>query len=203
MQDDSYILSFTAAGVLRPESVLLTELYARLGDWDAVRSAAVSDNLLQARKAASATRVCRELVFRLQGLSKDELELLCVGNPKEQDQILWIAICRRYRLVAEFALEVLRERFLIFGPALQLEDFDAFYDRKADWAEELDRLASVTRKKLRQVLFRMLREVGLISEDGSIQPTLLSDRLRETVGRVRPGDLLYFPIFETDLARKT
>ena len=203
MQDDSYILSFTAAGVLRPESVLLAELYARLGDWDAVRSTAVTDNLLQARKAASATRVCRELVFRLQGLSEDELALLRDGNPQEQDQMLWIAICRRYRLVAEFALEVIRERFLIFGPPLQLEDFDAFYDRKADWAEELDRLAPVTRKKLRQVLFRMLREVGLISEDGSIQPTLLSDRLRETVGRVQPGDLLYFPIFETDLARKT
>ena len=62
MQDDSYILSFTAMGVLRPESVLLAEPYARLGNWDAVRSTAVTDNLLQARKAASATRVCRELV---------------------------------------------------------------------------------------------------------------------------------------------
>lgn len=203
MQNDSYILSFTAAGVLRTEAVLLAELYARVGDWKAVCSNALSDNLLQARKTASATRVCRELVFRLHGLSEGELALLRDGNPQEQDQILWVAICRRYRLVAEFALEVLRERFLSFGPPLQLEDFDAFYDRKADWAEELDQLAPVTRKKLRQVLFRMLREAGLISEDGSIQPTLLSDRVREAVGRESPADLLYFPVFEADLTRKS
>lgn len=203
MQGDGYILSFTAAGVLRTESVLLAELHARLGDWVEVRAAAVSENLLQARKAASATRVCRELVFRLQGLSQDELKLLRDGNPKEQDQILWIAICRRYRLVAEFALEVLRERFLSFGPPLQLEDFDVFYDRKADWAEELDQLAPVTRKKLRQVLFRMLREGGLILDDGSIQPTILSDRVRDAVGSERISDLLYFPVFEADVARRS
>jgi hypothetical protein len=202
MHEQDYILSFTAAGVLRAECVLLAELHARLGDWDAVRSTAVADNLLQARKAASATRVCRELVFRLQGLSDEELALLRQGNPNEQDQILWVAICRRYRLVAEFALEVLRERFLQFGPPLELSDFDAFYDRKADWAEELDQLASVTRAKLRQVLFRMLREAGLTSADGSIQPTLLSDRVRRVVGRERPADLLYFPVFEADLARR-
>lgn len=202
MHEQDYILSFTAAGVLRSECVLLAELHARLGDWDAVRSTAVADNLLQARKAASATRVCRELVFRLQGLSGDELVLLRQGNPNEQDQILWVAICRRYRLVAEFALEVLRERFLQFGPPLELSDFDAFYDRKADWVEELDQLAPVTRAKLRQVLFRMLREAGLTSADRSIQPTLLSDRVRRVVGRERPSDLLYFPVFEADLARR-
>ena len=141
---ESYVLSFTAASVLRTESVRLAELYVDLKDWDAVRERAVAGNLLQARKTASAIRVCRELAFRLQGLSADELELLRDGNAQEQDQLLWVAICRRYRLVAEFALEVVRERFLSFGGPLTLDDFDAFYDRKADWADELDIIAPVT-----------------------------------------------------------
>ena len=198
-----YRLSFTAAGVMRAESVHLAHWHQTLGDWDTVRTQAVAQNLLQARKTASATRISRELVLRLQGLADAELTLLRQGNPNEQDQILWVAICRRYRLVAEFALEVLRERFLHFGPPLELADFDTFYDRKADWAEELDQITPVTRKKLRQVLFRMLRETGLIGTDGSIQPTLLSDRVRTVVGRERPSDLLYFPVFEADLARRT
>ena len=67
MDNRDYILSFTAASVLRAESVRLACLHAELKDWDAVRERAVADNLLQARKTASAVRVCRELVFRLQG----------------------------------------------------------------------------------------------------------------------------------------
>ena len=201
-QTDSYILSFTAASVLRAESVRLVRLHSELKDWDAVRATAVADNLLQARKTASAVRVCRELVFRLQGLSPAELTLLREGTGPEQDQLLWIAICRRYRLVAEFALEVLRERFITLGAPLTLTDFDTFYNRKADWASELENLAPVTRKKLRQVLFRMLRETGLISDNGSIQPALLGERLCRVVGQTRPADLLYFPVFESDLARR-
>ena len=202
MRNDSYILSFTAAGVLRTESVLLAKLHGRLGDWEEVRAKAVSDNLLQARKSASAVRICRELVLRLQGLSPAELAVLREGTGPEQDQLLWIAICRRYRLIAEFALEVLRERFLDFGPPLKLSDFDTFYNRKADWSAELEEPALTTRKKLRQVLFRMLREVGLISANGSIQPALLSERLCRVVSQTRPIDLRYFPVFESDLARR-
>ena len=180
----------------------MATLYSELHDWAAVRARVTTDNSFQARKQASATRVARELAFRLEGLSEDELNLLQEGNDQERRQILWIAICRRYRLVAEFALEVMRERFLNFGPPLQLTDFDAFYDRKADWAEELDKLAPVTRNKLRQVLFRMLREAGLITDDGTIQPVLLSERVQRVVGREHSSDLLYFPVFEADLARR-
>lgn len=197
-----YVLSFTAAGVLLQESRLLADLYSHLRDWDSVRQQAVVENSLQARKPASAVRVARELALRLQDLSDEELEILRSGSDQEQREILWIAICRRYRLIAEFAVEVLRERFLHLGPPLQLEDFDVFYDRKADWAEELDKLAPVTRRKLRQVLFRMLREAGLIARDGSIQPVLVSDKVRRVVGREHASDLMYFPVSEADLARR-
>ena len=202
MRNGSYILSFTAAGVLRTESVALARLHQRCDNWEEVRANAIAENLLQARKSASAVRICRELVFRLQGLSAAELALLREGTSPEQDQLLWIGICRRYRLIAEFALEVLRQRFLAFGPPLSLSDFDTFYNRKADWSAELEALAPSTRKKLRQVLFRMLREARLTTDDGSIQPALLSERLCRVVGQARPADLLYFPIFESDLARR-
>ena len=180
----------------------MATLYSELHDWEAVRSRVVTDNSFQARKQASATRVARELAFRLEGLSQNELSLLVDGSDGERRQILWIAICRRYRLIAEFAIEVMRERFINFGPPLQLEDFDTFYDRKADWSAELDKLATVTRNKLRQVLFRMLRETGLITDDGTIQPVLLSERVQQAVGREHASDLLYFPVFEADLARR-
>lgn len=180
----------------------LAGLYRELGDWTRVRERAAQENVLQTRKASSGVRIVRELVLRLQELSGPELALLVEGTSSQQNQLLWLAICRRYRLVAEFAREVLRERYVSLGPPLQLADFDTFFDRKADWAEELERLAPVTRRKLRQVLFRMLREVGLIDEQGLILATLLSDRVYRTLMSADPEALQYFPVFDRDLARR-
>ena len=102
-------------------------------------------------------------MFRLQEFSDRELDLLISGSQEDQNHLLWVAVCRRYRLVAEFAVEVVRERFLSMGATLELADFDAFFFRKADWHEELDTLKPATRNKLRQVLFGMMRDAGLIS----------------------------------------
>ena len=42
-------------------------------------------------------------------------------------------------------------------------------------------LTSSTRLKLRQVLFRMMREAGVISQDGQIQAALLSSQLKTMI----------------------
>ena len=202
MNSPRYILSFTGARLQRAESVALAELFREYDDWDRVRREAEGGNILQVRTLSSAKRVARELVFRLQELSDRELDLLISGSREEQNHLLWVAICRRYRLVAEFAVEVVRERFLSMGAPLELADFDAFYFRKAEWHEELDQLKPVTRKKLRQVLFGMMRDAGLISAQGAINPVMLSPEVRDAIAETRPDDLRLFPMFETDLARR-
>jgi len=202
MNSPRYILSFTGARLQRAESVALAELFREYGDWDRVRREAEGGNILQVRTLSSAKRVARELVFRLQELSPRELDALLSGSRDDQNHLLWVAICRRYRLIAEFALEVVRERFLSLGVPLELADFDAFYFRKADWHEELDKLKPVTRRKLRQVLFGMMREAGLITDKGAINPVLLGSEVREAIAATRPDDLRLFPMFETDTARR-
>jgi len=202
MNSPRYILSFTGARLQRAESVALAELFREYGDWDRVRREAEGGNILQVRTLSSAKRVARELVFRLQELSPRELELFVSGSRDDQNHLLWVAVCRRYRLIAEFALEVVRERFLSLGAPLELADFDAFYFRKADWHDELDELKPVTQKKLRQVLFGMMRDVGLISDQGAINPVMLSPDVRAAIADTCLDDLRLFPMFETDLARR-
>lgn len=202
MNSSRYTLSFTGARLQRAESVALAELFRKFGDWDQVRRQAEEGNILQVRTLSSAKRVARELVFRLQELSARELELLISGSQEDQNHLLWVAVCRRYRLIAEFAVEVVRERFLSMGAPLELADFDAFYFRKADWHEELDLLKPVTRKKLRQVLFGMMRDAGLLSAQGAINPVMLSPEVRDAIAETRPDDLRLFPMFETGFARR-
>ncbi len=52
---------------------------------------------------------------------------------------------------------------------------------------------------MRQVLFKMLREAGLLTTDNQITPALLSPRLIQVIAQENPPDILIFPAFEFDL----
>ena len=116
---------------------------------------------------------------RLAVLTDDEIELLIDATTTERGHLLWAAACRRYDLIGEFAEEVLRERFLLLTPTLDHDDFDSFVRGKALWHEELAELKESTLRKLRANVFRMLREAGLLSDDGHILQAVLSHRVAE------------------------
>ena len=76
--------------------------------------------------------------------------------------LMWVAACRKYRILAEFAREVLDERLRTFQTEIRVTDFDALLDAKGVHAEEIARLTTSTRARLRSGAFRMLREAELI-----------------------------------------
>jgi hypothetical protein len=191
-------MSFTTGGLFHRESVNLTKLYFDLRDWNSVRNKVVEENLLQARTLNTLKRVCGEVVSRLKLLSIGELEFLNQGTHQEQAYLLWIAVCRRYRFIADFAVEVLRERFLSLKPDITHEDFDTFFNRKSEWHLALEQISPATRSKLRQVLFRMLREADLLTAGNIIHAAMLSPGLLELVYQGDRKDVLCFPIVEFD-----
>ncbi len=199
MSNDRYSMSFTTGGLFLRESVGLAGLYLDLGNWDSVRKKAIAENLLQARTQSTLMRVSREVVSRLKALSTDEVEFLVEGSHQEQAYLLWLAVCRRYKFIAEFAIEVIRERYLTLKTDLNHEDFDSFFNRKSEWHSELDTLSPATRKKLRQVLFRILREADLLAPNKVINAAMLSPGLLNVLSKEHRQDIMYFPVFESDL----
>ena len=189
MSNDRYSMSFTTGSLFHRESVELAALYLDLGDWNAVRDKVIAENLLQTRTLNTLKRVCREV----------ELEFLVEGSHQEQAYLLWLAVCRRYRFIADFAVEVLRERYLTLKSDLTHEDFDSFFNRKSEWHLELDEITPATRGKLRQVLFKMLREADLLTANNMIHAAMLSPRLLELFHQGSRRDVLYFPVFESEL----
>jgi len=199
MSNDRYIMSFTTGGLFRRESVHLAVLYLDLGDWESVRDKVITENLLQTRTLNTLKRVCREIISRLKNLSADELKFLIEGSHQEQSYLLWLAVCRRYRFIADFAAEVLHERYITLMTKLAYEDFDSFFNRKSEWHSELEGITPATRNKLRQVLFKILREADIVAANNMINGALLSPRLLEAIRQNSPRDMLYFPVFESDL----
>jgi len=199
MNTAKYSMSFTTGALFHQESVSLAGLYLDKGDWSVVRDEVIARNLLQARTTNSAKRICREICSRLKRLHKDELEILVEGDHQEQAYLLWLAVCRRYRFIYDFSAEVLRERFLALRYDLGYEDYDAFFNAKMEWHEELEKITTTTRNKLRQVLFKMLREAELLDSANTIIPTMLSSRLVNVICSHSNRDLILFPMMETEL----
>src|SRR5690554_3184855 len=98
-----YALSFTSGGLLVREADLLAAVYLRERDWGSVRQVVMERNLLQARTTSSSVRVTRETIQRLSVLDDVELELLADSSLTERCHLMWVAACRRYELIGDFA----------------------------------------------------------------------------------------------------
>lgn len=191
--DSRYALSFTTGALLAREGALLAAVYADVRDWEKVRDRAVEDNLLQARTHRTGVRLVRETVKRLSVLTDQEVELIDELTAPERGHLMWVAACRRYGLIGEFAEEVLRERFLLLASTLQYEDFDSFVRGKALWHDELATIKDSTMQKLRSNVFKMLVEAELLSASGHIIPAVLSERLIALLSERAPSDVRFFP----------
>ena len=199
MRKDTYSLSFTTGGLFYRESLLLAGLFAEVNDWDRVRDKVLFENLLQSRTLNTSKRQCREIISRLKTLDPMELDLLISGSTQEQKYLLWLAVCRQYRFIAEFAEEVIRERYISLKHDLQYEEFDFFFNKMSEWHPELEEIQPTTRNKLRQVLFKILREAELLTTKNTINAAMLSQQLLAAIPRQRRKDILVFPVFESGI----
>jgi hypothetical protein len=189
-----YKMSFVTGGLFLNESIEVARLHTPAESWEDTIRRALEMGVSSLPKAASRRRTLREIVNRISTLDDDELTYL-VEDADRQDQqaLLWLAACRAYRFVREFAAEVIHERFLSFKLDLPLESFDVLFEAKAEWDEGLNGISATTRAKLRQVLFRMMREANVITIEGRILAAYVSPQLRAMLARNCPGDLDLFP----------
>ena len=198
---EPYRLSFTTGGLFINESEDAARRYLRAGNWDTARAEVRTENTLQVRTAAAALRISKEIVARLETLSKEEVSFLVECSATDRVHLLWSAVSRRYSFIQEFARDVLREHFVLMRRQLLLSDFDAFYNQKALWHPELDQLAKSTQSKLRQNLFRMMRDAGYINDQYTIAPAMLTPALAQLLAKNGDASLLIFPVSDLDIKR--
>ena len=188
-----YSMSFTTATLLSHESLLVAECFAALGDWDETRHRILDGNRLQMRTANAARRIFSEIASRLRQLTPEQLAYLLTANRREQNYLLWLAYCKRYRFVYDFAVEVIGEKFRRLDFTLTYDGYDIFFSNKAEWHPEVARVAEATRKKQRQFLFKIMREADLLSDAGQITPVFLSPSLARLITADNPAHLAIFP----------
>lgn len=173
---ERFRLSFTAASLFLSDMALLAHsVIAAEGDWNQLTGELLSRNRQKSNK-----RELTELVLRLKTLSNEELELLAFGNLEDQKQISLIAFGRTYTFFRFFLLEVVLRKLDALDHQLSDMDYWTYFSSKELTHPELTELAETTREKLRQVMFKVMEQGGMIDSVKSkrICPPLLTSSVR-------------------------
>jgi hypothetical protein len=196
MIKSTYSMSFTTGSLLIYESIKIAEVYYKYKDWKKVREEVIKENLLQLRTQNSIKRVCAEIISRLKRLNNYEIEYLVSANSKEQGYILWIALCRRYKYIAEFALEVLNIAANSISRKIDYDDYNEFFEQKKNWDGRLENLAKRTTLQIRSLIFKMMQQADLISQDGNIKTVIITPSFRKIIDQLEQEEKCYLPISE-------
>lgn len=191
--NDKYTMSYTACSLVCAETKKVAELYLEERDWKKVAKIAFDTNLLQYRTQNALKRTLSEIISRLKKLPEEALSILVNGTPYEQNQILWLAVCLRYSFIYDFAIEVVKEKYNLMQSKITQLDYDAFFNSKLNWHDELDKLTDSTRYKLKQILFKMLKEAEIVDSDNCILTTFVSPRVIEIINNYDSKYLGIFP----------
>ena len=169
-----YNAELGAGSLLVTESQKVAEMIlqgADAADWQRFIKV---DNELQKRSPASTRRQTRLLRNRLDPASRDLLQIVVSGSNEAAVQALLAAAINHSRLLGDFMDMVLRNHIRRFETNLSPTDWSKFLAECASHAPEVNSWAESTRKKLGQVVIRILAEAKYLDNTRNMRITPVS-----------------------------
>ncbi|GGH36829.1 hypothetical protein GCM10007423_29400 [Dyadobacter endophyticus] len=145
-------------------------------------------------KKSSIKRKNQEFKKRLDTLTPAQTDAFLNGDSILRRQLAYLSACKLYDFLREFVVEVVREKMLLMDLNLSEGEYLSFYRRKMIDHEELEHLSPSTEDKVKQVIFRMLAEGGIINSvsEKVIQYQLLDPHLIRLIENDNPKWLEVF-----------
>lgn len=178
-----YTFSFTGASALIAETLVIAEEHNRLKDWKAVEKSLLDNNLLNKVKQTTFKREFSEIKKRLSLLTQDQLQLMIHGSLDDAKAMILLSLIKAYTFLRDFIVEVIRNKYLLFDTVISDIDYIRFVNTKSLSHNELNAITEVTAKKVKQVVFKLLEQVGLITQarNGSILKPILNAKVIDVI----------------------
>lgn len=119
----------------------------------------VKDNLFQYPTEKSIQKMARTCMVRLKSLEDANLIVVIASQPAEiAKQVCLYAMMKRYRLIWDFMITVIGEKYRISDDSFGKIDLNSFFLRLEEQDDLVASWSDLTISKLKQVLTRMLVE---------------------------------------------
>ena len=189
-----YLLSYTAVSLQSYEAETIAKIYNKTFDWMSVEKQVVEGNALQKGTIATRKREFIEFKKRLQTLTLDQLAYYDEATSSDVKNLTMLSCFKLYQFISDFAIEVIRNKLLLFDFQLINSDYESFYDSKRVAYDNLNTISEATQYKLKQVMFKMFEQAGFIDsvKNKNIQKPYLSVELIKLIVQDDPKYLSAF-----------
>ena len=156
----------------------------------------VKDNLFQYPTEKSIQKMARTCMVRLRSLEDANLTVVIASQPAEiAKQVCLYAMMKRYRLIWDFMITVIGEKYRISDDSFGKIDLNSFFLRLEEQDDLVASWSDSTISKLKQVLTRMLVENEYIDSARAtkLNPVWLHPVLENAI-RAK-GDEIALPAF--------
>jgi hypothetical protein len=169
MREFSYDSDLIGGSLLVRESRVVAELLLENADEGEWKQAIQVENRLQKRSPATAKRQASALKKRLSRLDQPFWKALRDGDDELATQVAFVAALERNLLLVEFLETVVQDAFMLQAENLEQYQWSDFLEDRShrdlaigDWTES-------SKKKMGQVVFRILAEVGLLQSTRNLR----------------------------------
>ena len=143
------------------------------------------ENLFQYPTERELRSKCRAALKRVNCIahSPELVEILAEGPLVEAKQAALVAMMAQSRLLAEFMIEVVGEKYRLLDGTLTVKDVNLFFLRLRESDEDVAGWSDSTVKRIKSVLMNVLRENGYLEKTGSetLYPVAISGAFEQAL----------------------
>ena len=163
-----YIASLTREPFLFYEMRSTAKLMVEGNSDDAIVKEIVEQNLFQYPTEKSITRMAKACIKRLHALEDDSLFSAIASQPTDvAKQICLYALMKQSRLVWEFMLTVIGEKYRLRDTSFGKIDLNTFFMRLQEQNDTVASRSDTTITKLKQIIARVLVETEYLDNRGA------------------------------------
>ena len=151
---------------------------------DAIIEKIVRENLYQYPTERSIRQMARTCLHRLDALDNETLVQALATRPGEEaKQICLYAMMRQYRLVRDFMLTVIGDKYRLLDTSFGKIDLNGFFLRLQEQDDWVASWSDSTITKLKQVLQKILVENGYLDSTNAdhLNPVLIGSLLEDEI----------------------
>jgi len=176
-----YSGDISAGSLLISEGRKIAGLLLKQANDDEWHNAIVIDNILQKRSPIAAKRQARLIRNRLILMKPDLWEIIHRGNNELSIQALLAAAIKHSRLLGDFLDQVVHENWRTFKLKIIVKDWKYFFETCSQANPQMLKWTESTRKKLKQIIFRILAESNYIdsTRSGQLQSVTVLPEIKQ------------------------
>ena len=169
MSEFSYDSDLIGGSLQVRESRIVSGLLVNDASADERNQAIRVENRLPKRAPATAKRIAQSIRKRLERMEPEFWRALRDGDDDLATQVAFCAALERNLLLVEFMERVVSDAYVTHAEKLELYQWEEFLEDCANRDPVIHDWTPASRKKMGQVVFRMLAEMGYLTDTATLK----------------------------------